>query len=181
MGCILLRNLVFLISAFSLIGCSNGDTIAPNPGGGGAVDQTGAVYGAISSGATKVAYAYSIGLDSAKVYIPSADRFAEIDLTTGQYYNDNSQTTLCYSGAGCTGTAATYAFSGKAGKTIIFDGTNYLLAGAVAPAIFVHASSKGASGCAAIVGSSPFPMYSMSVTVRPYDFTPIAPINIVFE
>lgn len=129
-----------------------------------------------------VAYVISIGQDTAEVYIPSADRYANIHLSTGQYVDQFAY----FSGQNCTGSAYSDV-PGPLGKGIAYiNGAYYQTSSAIPPSqITIGSMYQGANGvCEGISetidnfgGSSTL----LVQTSRPYDFTSLAPLNLSYQ
>lgn len=172
----ILKLSLIVLSVSVIIGCAPAapnDTTTP-----ASQNPTVATEGYILNGATKVAYVLNIEDNYAKIYIPSADRYAMINLTTGLYHSYSS---VQYAGASCTGEMRASSFFGPSGKAVIFDNTStYYRVVAPVAGVFSYQSYAYNGQC----GSGPSTIsntYSVEVTARPFDFTALAPINVQFQ
>jgi len=117
------------------------------------------------------------------VYIPSVDRYAEIDPRTGTY----TLAFVFFTGANGTGSAISGAasahFYGEVGKSVLFDGTVYYQAtSSVGSTSIVSYRANGvAQNYGSPISVSGLGLVSLTTTVRPYDFTLLAPLQIAYQ
>lgn len=162
----------------------------------GTTTTSGTTRAVIKNGTTTVAHVVDwLWTERVAVYIPSADRYAMINLQTGVYVGENnvqSDYYLLFSADACAGTptAVTGPFVGDIGKTIIFDVTNgqyYLVTGRLASfaAKSTINNQSGNGSCrdddyTYTSSAKPYP-YSITSSSRPYNFEAIAPLTITYE
>lgn len=185
--------IVVLLAALFLTSCGQLNTDSSNAGGGGEGGLLGADRGVIKNAGTTVAKIVA-WLDTGgkvAVYIPSADRYASIDLETGAYVSRgiDSDFSLYYSTDGCSGTpvVSSQHFVGEVGKAVLYHpATDTYFRVVSSRSSYAYKSKLGISaGCddvdatfSADTGSGPF---DIEVTTRPYNFEAIAPLTITYE
>jgi hypothetical protein len=168
---------VLILSA--LVGCGKKSDNA-------ASTQTGKPYLVSKKSGTITSYLIDlIRSDVAHVYIPSADRFATIDLQTGRYAY-HSGMGMYYSSGNCTGTPVMISDSSKgvSGKTVYYDvvQSKYYLIGSRSTdslPLITYASVQGSTCNTSLSGSVAPSGYYASVTevAQPYNFEADAPIT----
>lgn len=129
-----------------------------------------------------IAYILSIaGDDSVDIYIPSADRYAYIQLSTGNYV----QTQSYFSGVGCTGTMMAGSWVGQVTKSVIYSNSAYYLITGTSTASFAYQSYWNTITQACVNASSSttagLELGTVSATTQPYSFTLMAPITPSFN
>jgi hypothetical protein len=144
----------------------------------------------ISNGSSKVAYVLGVANGYADVYIPSADRYATINLTTGAYAPLSElkwrPAYYYYTGLNCTGTCYVSTFLGELGKSIIYDQSAYYKVAAVetSPIATLSQFSTSVSTTTCRNFSTTLPAneyYNVTADTIPYDFSTIAPLTIQYQ
>jgi len=178
-----MRTAIFILCSVLLLSCGKKAT---DPAG--TTTSSGSTKAVIKSGTTTVArvVAWVDFAEQVTVYIPSADRYATIDLFTGQYKPQgmDNKHSFYYSTANCSGApvAISEDFVGEVGKTVVFENLTsayFLVTGHQAS--LSYTSSKYASiPCDNSAGSTT-ESFALTATTRPYNFEAIAPLTITYE
>lgn len=185
---------VFLAALF-LTSCGQLNTDGSSTGGDGS-GNVGVGRGVIKSGGTTVAHVVNfVAGGVVAVYIPSVDKYATIELKSGNYFN------LAYPyGAefyfpsdACAGNPEViqYHFVGEVGKTVIYksNDTSYWLVSTKRTTAYNYKSISLADGtCGTDIDGTITPSdsggvlyFNITPTTRPYDFEAIAPLTITYE
>lgn len=120
------------------------------------------------------------------VYIPSADRYAAIDLYTGQYQAQglDAKHTFYYSTSNCSGSpvAISEDFVGEVGKTIVYENSTntYFLVTGHQASLSYNSSKYASLSCQNTAGSTT-ESFAITSSSRPYNFQALAPITITYE
>lgn len=177
--------------ALFVTSCGQVNTTASGTGGGGTL--MGADRGVIKDAGTTVAkiVAWLDKGGDVAVYIPSADRYASINLETGNYVSRgvDGGFTLYFAGDGCGPTPAVTSqhFVGEVGKAIIYHtASNSYYRVTASRSSYAYGSRLQSDGSCDDVDSTftssassgPFDIVADS---RPYDFSAIAPLTITYE
>ena len=137
-----------------------------------------ATEGFILNGTTKVAYVLNLEDNYAKVYIPSVDKYAEVNVSTGAYHTYNL---VYFANAGCTGEIRAKTFFGIVGKAVVYGGsTNFYRVVAPVAGSFSYQSYATGGVCTAS-SFTDTNTFSVEVITKPYDFAAIAPLNVQFQ
>jgi hypothetical protein len=172
--------------ALFVTSCGQLNTTASGTGGGGTL--MGADRGVIKDAGTTVAkiVAWVDFAEQVTVYIPSADRYATIDLYTGQYKAQglDAKHSFYYSTANCSGApvAVSEDFVGEVNKTVIYENSTdsyFLVTGH--QATLSYTSSKYASLACDDNPGSTTESFALTAASRPYNFEAIAPLTITYE
>jgi hypothetical protein len=178
--------ITFLLISSFITSCGQVNSTAGGPGSGGTL--MGADRGVIKNAGTTVAkvIAWVDFAEQVTVYIPSAERYATIDLFTGQYKAQglDAKHTFFYSTANCSGApvAVSEDFVGEVNKTVIYENTTgayFLVTGHQAS--IAYTSSKYASIACDNNPGSTTESFALTATTRPYNFEAIAPLTITYE
>jgi hypothetical protein len=129
--------------------------------------------------------AYIVGFGNqgvASVYVPSLDLYTQIHLKTGKYLPINT----FYSGPNGSGTAYSSGWIGEIGKSIVFNGSNYYIAESIQTDASVTVQSFCTDGAISntstqTLGWAIADFAVLTPTTRPYDFTALAPIHVVYQ
>lgn len=187
---------ILTLTVFSLLIISCGQINKPSPSTDGGNGSTGGGTGGNTSFSDRGVIKDGSGTTVARVvdwdwgsneqvivFIPAANRYAKIQLSTGNYLSGPSTASLYYADSNCTGSPiGTWTpFIGEVNKTILFWGetASYFLIGSRTTINF-NSSYSSTGGCQNFSGSSDG--YSLTATARPYDFTQLPlPLTITYE
>lgn len=122
---------------------------------------------------TVIADVVSVGEDEANVWMPTQKVYAQVMLSTGQYYSAN----IYYSATGCTGNPAS-SFVGSVNKSIVYGNSVYYMVTSEV-ASFSFLSYWNGSVCTNL-SSALANAGVLTVTTQPYNFTPLSPISLNF-
>ena len=177
---------VALVLTIALLSCGAKST---DPAG---TTTSGATKAVIKNNGTTIAHLVSwtdFG-GYAAVYIPSVDRYATIDLETGNYITRgiDSAVHLFYSADACAGTPVVTSeeFVGEVGKAIIYYASNYYRITAKR-ASYAYKSSLNSSDdfCNETDGTTVWNSYTgvfdIVTATQPYNFAAIAPLTVTYE
>lgn len=137
----------------------------------------------IDSNGSTVANIVQFAAGTVTAYIPSVDRYVSIQLADGQY----SPSFFYWSHPNCTGVPIVSGFIGETGKSILFDLVNnkyFLVSNLIFPNTTMSYQSYSISGNCTNASYSTVSSYGFAALTevsKPYDFTSMAPITIVFH
>ena len=138
----------------------------------------------VSEGST-VAHIISFGAAEVWVYIPSADKYAYVDLATGNYLGWITY----WSDANCSGTTFATSYIGEAGKTIQYDSYRskyFLVTSAIPVGTPLQYQSTSYLGACTNAVNGPYTLNAtrgaaqLSETARPFNFNALAPLTVTF-
>lgn len=178
--------------AFSILITSCGQINKTSPSSDGGNGSTGNNVGAgravIKNGGSVVAYIVDFVYPGvALVYIVSSDRYANIDLQTGQYKigSAGGNTEFAFSGLNSTGIGVIDDdWAGPVGNMVFFVANKYWLVGSGTVTSFSYQSwCNGDGSCSNSSGSimNPERYKPLTEITRPFNFEAIAPLTITYE
>jgi len=187
-----MRTTIFILCSVLLLSCGQRAT---DPAG--TTTSSGSTKAVIKNGATTVAHVVGFVVGGiVAVYIPSVDKYATVELKSGNYFN------LAYPyGAefyfpadACAGSPEVIEsdFVGEVGKTVLYkpNDSSYWLVSAKRTTAYNYKSIGASDGgtCALETDGTVTPSdssgglyFNITPATRPYDFEAIAPLTITYE
>ena len=173
------KPLIAVIALWAMLSCArrSSETTSSSTHSGVIEDAGGAIV------------AYVVGwsnIDNVNVYIPSADRYATVDVQSGNYAFGGN---LLYSSANCTGTPVLSSVDyGISGKVVAYDGgqDKYFISSTeeILSDSNTHTYNsyyyQGTCGVTTIMMTAGQIWTDCVEESRPYDFTSLAPIELNF-
>lgn len=172
-----MRKLILLLL---IVGCGKSPTVTVQNLGASSSGATSEVE-ILDSSKNLLGYVIGNASDQLSVYLPTQNKYVAIDSETGKYINS----TVYYSNANCTGNAVTGLWPGDYSTAVVYAGSTYYSVSSLVTSTFSYASYWSILGCTATVGTANPANFetlgNLTVTTQPYDFTSLAPIQLVYN
>ena len=195
---IYIKTLAAMVFSWSFFSCSSGENSLGNKkpsleNGGPSLENGGPSLISVAHASSyiehngeKIAYVLLLYSNTATLYVPTIDRYLNIDIRTGRYIDNNI---VYFSEVDCLGLVFTSSFPGISGKAIIFSNDKYYLVTNSFLGFSVSYFSSYFSSSNEKCYNSPYETgsklyggaFSLNQINRPYNFERIAPLKIKFE